>query len=163
MAIWHHSCLEDADQSRISGCLAASGSCMPSVVDEGWHTPRGPCSAVAVSSSSVCAEVSCPFFLSHDTIVWGQLKIPSSLPPFPRVAVYILHLSLEGLQNVLLFSGQVHSVCHIQNESLVAMHTIQGYTQCTQYNWGYSECCCYVTGKVQYVFKFRHYCSLNSG
>ena len=42
--------------------VAASGSCMPSAADEGWHSPKRPYSTVAVNSSRVCTEVSCPFF-----------------------------------------------------------------------------------------------------
>ena len=68
-AIQHHSCLEDADQSRISGCLAASGSCMPSAADKGWHSLKRPYSTVAVNSLSVCTEVSCYFFLSRLTLL----------------------------------------------------------------------------------------------
>ena len=77
--------LEDADQSRISGCLAASGSCMPSAADEGWHSPKKPYSTVAVNTSWVCTEVSCPFFLWYESCSedlsrwlneWGEACFP---------------------------------------------------------------------------------------
>ena len=91
-AIEHHSCLEGADQLWISGCFVASGSCMPSAADEVWHSPKRPYSTVAVNSSWVCTEVSCPFFchivqLPLDGIFFLPLLCPSwdqlEPPPAP--------------------------------------------------------------------------------
>ena len=50
---------------NISGCLAASGSCMPSAADEGWHSSKRPYSTASTVRQFVQRYVSCPFFLSY--------------------------------------------------------------------------------------------------
>ena len=38
------------NQSWISGCLVASGRCLPSAADKGWHSPKRPYGTLAVNS-----------------------------------------------------------------------------------------------------------------
>ena len=47
----------------MSGCLVASGCCLPSASDEGGHSPKRPNSTVDVNSSSASTEVSTTFLL----------------------------------------------------------------------------------------------------
>ena len=75
---------------RISGYLAASGSCMPSAADKGWHFLKRPYSTVAVNSSLVCTEVSCPFFC-HMQLMFSKCLLFIQFYFLPPHSVYSMN------------------------------------------------------------------------
>ena len=53
--------LEVVDQSQRRSCLVASGHCLPSAADEGWHSAKRPYSTVAVQQFVIFTAVNILF------------------------------------------------------------------------------------------------------